>query len=129
MIMTNIKIVVFVSICALCIFLCGCTSQHNLQPETNEEGNKASFTEESVELVTSALSCQQKDAESILESLKMQNIGILTEAEVLEASEGYKLQVKDELDNTYILHVDKKYHLYAIQEDNNQGKYIYMEVE
>ncbi|WP_027296440.1 hypothetical protein [Robinsoniella sp. KNHs210] len=126
--MKKVKLMLLFAV--ICTCLCGCKEQQNQQPETVEEGeHEMSYTKESVELVTNALSCQQKDAESILGSLEMQNIGNLTEANALEASEGYKLQVKDELDNTYILHIDKKYHLYAIQEDNTQGKYIYMEVE
>lgn len=110
--------------------LYGCKEQQSQRPKTTIEGeNEMSGTEESVELVMNALSIEQKVAESVLRSLKRQDIGNLTEAEILEASGGYKLQVKDEDGNTYLLHIDKKYHLYAIQENDTQGKYIYRELE
>lgn len=126
--MKKVKLILLFAVICTCLY--GCKEPQNQQPESITEGeNEMSYTKESIELVMNALSSGQKDAESVLRSLERQNIRNITEAEALEASEGYKLQVKEESGDTYILHIDKKYHLYAIQENDIQGKYIYREVE
>lgn len=75
------------------------------------------------------LSCQQKDAESILRSLGREGIENILDAELLNTAQDYEVQITANEKNSYILYIDLNYHLYAIQENNAQGKFIYREVE
>ncbi len=104
----------------LVCFLTGCASDENTQLTHNQE---------SIDLLTDVLSCEEKKAESILRSLARQNIGNLSSAELTDSESGYKVLIEDEEQKSYILSIDKKYHLYAIQENNGKESYIYREQE
>lgn len=114
----------------------GCGQGENYPKEQNEiaganteEENGMSYDEKSLELLKEVLGCEQKDAESVLRSLGRQKIGVFSEAEQLEDPDSYVVRIKTEAGQEYVLYIDKKYHLFAIQKDSRQGEYVYMELE
>lgn len=113
------------------IFLNGCntTPPDNTENSSNKGDITMEYTQESIDILVTALNCNQENAESIMRSLNRQSIDNLTAATLIDSEKGYKLKVTDTKEKDYILSIDKKYHLSAIQEDTVDGTYLYREVE
>ena len=132
-----IKIKRILLIAGFIFLLTGCGSGNQQTVENNpqkedavaEEEIEMTYNQESIDLLINALSCEDKKAESILRSLGQQNIGNLSSAELIYSEGGYKVLIEDENEKNYNLYIDKKYHLFAIQEDNDEGSFIYRELE
>lgn len=133
--MIKIKRVLLIAGCIFLLTGCGSGNQravvNNPQTENSvaEEETELTYNQASIDLLINALSCEDKKAESILRGLGQQNIGNITSAELIDSESEYKVLIEDENEKSYILYIDKKYHLFAIQEDNDEGSYIYRELE
>lgn len=133
--MINIKRILLIAGCIFLLTGCGAGNQQTVEnnPQTEdavaEEESEMTYSQESINLLINALSCEDEKAESILQSLGQQNIGNLSSAELVDSESGYKVLIEDENEKSYILYIDKKYHLFAIQEDNDEGGFIYRELE
>lgn len=125
--------------CVLCvIFLlcllvgCGEVCVKKNQEQTREIYS-AVCSEEEVFLLMKLLSCEREQAESIVRSMNRQNIhGVKKGSESIEVSEEtgcWTITIEDSQGKTYLLYINRTFHLYAIQKDNADGEYIYQERE
>ncbi|MBS6395744.1 MAG: hypothetical protein KH452_01150 [Clostridiales bacterium] len=99
--------------------------------KAGEENSSCAITysENEVRLVTETLACTEEQAEVLMREIRRSRIPEIQSLEQIIEEKGYVLEAEDTEGAVYLLYLDSRYHMYAVQAEDGEGAYLYRELE